>query len=73
MDLLNLSGPPPVFSIGINHRTAPVEVREKIAVSPQEIPELLNQFKDVLEECLVLSTCNRTELYGVTLEGEPKN
>jgi glutamyl-tRNA reductase len=71
MDLLSLNGPPPVFSIGINHRTAPVDVREKIAVSPQEIPGLLNKFKDVLEECLVLSTCNRTELYGVTLEGEP--
>jgi glutamyl-tRNA reductase len=65
------NGPPPVFSIGINHKTAPVEVREKIAFSPQEIPQLLERYKKVLDECLVLSTCNRTELYGVTLEGEP--
>jgi glutamyl-tRNA reductase len=71
MDFLESNGPPPIFSIGINHRTAPVEVREKIAYSPQELPQLLEKFKEVLDECLVLSTCNRTELYGVTLEGEP--
>jgi glutamyl-tRNA reductase len=71
MDFLESHGPPPVFSIGINHKTAPVEVREKIAYSPQELPQLLERFKEVLDECLVLSTCNRTELYGVTLDGEP--
>ncbi len=71
MNFFELNGPPPLFSIGINHKTAPVEVREKIALSPQEIPLLLEKFKDVLDECLILSTCNRTELYGITIEGEP--
>lgn len=71
MSILELNGPPPVFSIGINHKTAPVEVREKIALSPQELPALLDKFKELLDECLILSTCNRTELYGLTIEGEP--
>ena len=54
-----------LVAFGINHMTAPIEVREKIAFSPSEIPEAL---KDLLSlpnsaEVALLSTCNRTELY----------
>jgi glutamyl-tRNA reductase len=54
--------------IGLNHRTAPVEVREKLAVSEGNLPKALatlNACHCVLE-CCILSTCNRTEIYAVT-------
>jgi glutamyl-tRNA reductase len=59
------NGHPILFSIGVNHTTSPIEVREKIFVSDKEVPSLLNVMKELLSEFLVLSTCNRTELYGV--------
>ena len=57
---------PLLFSIGINHKTAPLEIREKMVVSDERLPLLLDKFKGILDECMVISTCNRTELYGVT-------
>jgi len=54
-----------LFAIGVNHKTAPIEVREKIYIHEPEIPELIAKFKETLSECIVLSTCNRTEIYGV--------
>lgn len=55
-----------LFAFGLNHKTAPVEVREKLFVNEKEVPELLGQFKRYLSECVILSTCNRTEIYGVS-------
>lgn len=55
-----------LFAVGINHKTAPIEAREKIYVHAPEIPLLISQLKETLSECVVLSTCNRTEVYGVT-------
>jgi glutamyl-tRNA reductase len=55
-----------LFSIGISHHTAAVEVRERMWFSNDEIRQgaavLKEQFFD---ECMLVSTCNRTELYGV--------
>jgi len=61
-----MSLPKTLFAFGLNHKTAPVEVREKLYVSETEIPALLAKFKETLSECLILSTCNRTEIYGVS-------
>ena len=57
--------------IGLNHRTAPVEVRERLALSGDAVARLLRTFKSepALEEAVVLSTCNRTELYSVPRRG----
>lgn len=55
-----------LFAVGINHKTASIEAREKIYVHEREIPALLAKLKETLTECVVLSTCNRTEIYGVT-------
>ena len=55
-----------LFAFGINHTTAPIEVREKLCITEQEIPALLAKLKETLAECLILSTCNRTEIYGVS-------
>lgn len=57
---------PVLFSIGMNHKTAPLEVREKMSISEDRLPEILNRFRGELAECMIISTCNRTELYGVT-------
>lgn len=53
--------------VGINHKTAPVEVREKFAFSAKQAVEanLLLKQSAALSENLVLSTCNRTEIYAV--------
>ena len=55
-----------LFAVGLNHRTAPVEVRERIYLHADEIPTIIQTLKDTLDEVVVLSTCNRTEIYGVT-------
>lgn len=54
-----------LFSLGVNHRTASIEAREKIYVHEYEMFELIGKLKQTLTECLILSTCNRTEIYGV--------
>jgi glutamyl-tRNA reductase len=54
-----------LVALSINHRAAPVEVREKLWFSANEIRQVLRQLKDqYFEEVMVFSTCNRTELYG---------
>ncbi|MCS1351462.1 glutamyl-tRNA reductase [Mechercharimyces sp. CAU 1602] len=56
-----------IMVAGINHQTAPVELRERMAFSADEISEAVTRLqaqKGVLE-CVVLSTCNRMELYAV--------
>jgi glutamyl-tRNA reductase len=58
--------------IGCNHRTAPVEFRERIAFTPEQALRAVDELRrhGIIEEALVLSTCNRSELYGVSAEGE---
>jgi len=53
--------------IGINHKTAPVEIREKFSFSPKQIIEVNRLLKGqgFLAENLILSTCNRMEIYAV--------
>jgi glutamyl-tRNA reductase len=54
----------PIFVFGLNHNTAPVEVREKLYVPEDIIPDLSRELKEVgIGENVVLSTCNRTEFY----------
>lgn len=51
--------------VGLNHRTAPVEVRERFSVSSGKLGAEAKRLLDIegLEESVVLSTCNRTEFY----------
>ena len=53
--------------VGLNFRTAPVEVREKVSFSKEQAQRAAEELrtKGILEETLVLSTCNRSEVYGV--------
>jgi glutamyl-tRNA reductase len=57
-----------LITLGINHKTAPLKLRERLAFTPQSLPEALSSLKRLshVEEASILSTCNRTELYCVT-------
>jgi glutamyl-tRNA reductase len=50
--------------IGVNHKTAPIEVRERIAISREELPETTRALAAVpgVAECMIVSTCNRVEI-----------
>jgi glutamyl-tRNA reductase len=54
--------------IGVNHRSAPVELREQLAISEGKLPEALRQLLEVagVREALILSTCNRVEILAHT-------
>lgn len=56
-----------IFALGLSHKTAPVELRETLAFGAEELPEVLPRLKEAtgVAEVALLSTCNRTELYGV--------
>jgi glutamyl-tRNA reductase len=58
----------PLVVIGINHRTAPVDIREKVVFAGEELPEALRELVRVpgVRESIIVSTCNRTELYCLT-------
>ena len=55
-----------VIVIGVNHDSAPVAVRERVAFAPEVVPEAISDLisSTQLEEGVILSTCNRTEIYG---------
>jgi len=57
----------PIVALGLSHHTAPVEVREGVAVSPEALPSVLKQIGQAPEisECAMLATCNRSEVYMV--------
>lgn len=59
------------FVLGLNHKTAPIEIREKIAISQSHLKKALSSLFSFDEkdnqECVILSTCNRTEFYSVGL------
>jgi glutamyl-tRNA reductase len=56
-----------IVLVGLNFRTAPVEVREKVSFSTEQAQRAAEELRaqGILEETLVLSTCNRSEVYGV--------
>lgn len=57
---------------GVRHRTAPIEVREKFALLEEEVASALAVLKACvgIEECAILTTCNRTEIYAVVSDTE---
>lgn len=55
---------------GVNHRTAPIELRERIAIAPDELAEVTRLLASVpgVAECMIVSTCNRVELITANAE-----
>ncbi|MGB0765293.1 MAG: glutamyl-tRNA reductase, partial [Luminiphilus sp.] len=63
-----------LIAVGINHDSATLEIREQVSFAPENIPSALAQALSAvpLHEVVILSTCNRTEIYGVTAgTGDP--
>jgi glutamyl-tRNA reductase len=60
----------PLFTIGISHHTAPIEIREKVAIARSEYSERVRDLCALpgMEEVLVVGTCNRTEIYCLSSE-----
>ncbi len=61
----------PLQIFGLNHTTAPVEIREQVIYSGDDVARALSQLLDLdgIEEAVLLSTCNRTEFYVVLSDG----
>lgn len=59
-----------IVLVGLNHRTAPVAVRERVSFTADQARRAASELRSrgILEETLVLSTCNRSEVYGVPPE-----
>ncbi|MCY4415667.1 MAG: glutamyl-tRNA reductase [Chloroflexi bacterium] len=49
--------------LGLDHRTAPVDVRERLSVEREQLPDALTQLSEYVPQAAILSTCNRTEVY----------
>ena len=64
-----------LIAFGINHKTAPVDIREKVAFAPEKMEQALHECinKGEVSEAAIVSTCNRTELYFCLLEDDASN
>lgn len=62
-----------LIALGINHTTASVDIRERVSLVPDQIAAFLSFAKEqrIADEVVVLSTCNRTELYFYRLHTTP--
>jgi glutamyl-tRNA reductase len=52
-----------VLLLGVNHETAPVAIRERLSISAEQIPAVLQRLHAEIGEIAIISTCNRTEIY----------
>jgi glutamyl-tRNA reductase len=60
-----------LIAVSINHHTAPVELREALHLNREEIIDLIAELKkELFSEGLIISTCNRTEIYGIPKENK---
>lgn len=57
-----------IIAVGFNHKTAPVDLRERMAVSSESLTESLQRLQQLksIMECVIVSTCNRLECYVVS-------
>jgi glutamyl-tRNA reductase len=66
---------PRLVAVGLDHSTAPIDLRERVAFADSEIPVALAQLTDpadpLFEQAALLSTCNRVEIYGVARSPRP--
>ncbi|VAW44251.1 Glutamyl-tRNA reductase [hydrothermal vent metagenome] len=59
-----------LITLGVNHETAPVDIRETVSFTTERAQLAINELKAqaLIAECIILSTCNRTEIYCVLTE-----
>jgi len=63
----------PLIVLGLSHRSSPVTIRERFAFAEARIPAALQSLRDsgAADEAVILSTCNRVEIYAFTLQEPP--
>ncbi len=59
-----------IVVVGVDHTTAPLPFRERLACSVRQIPQVLAAARQIVQECVLLSTCNRVELYALCTSAE---
>ncbi len=59
-----------LITLGVNHETAPVDIRETVSFTTERAQVAINELKSqsLIAECIILSTCNRTEIYCILKE-----
>jgi glutamyl-tRNA reductase len=64
-----------IFVFGLSHKTAPIEVREKLAIRAEDLPAAVAQLarRPEVREIMVLSTCNRVEVFGAARPGRDRD
>ncbi|SFC03381.1 glutamyl-tRNA reductase [Marinospirillum celere] len=62
------------LALGINHKTAPVALRERVAFTPSQLEEASQQLRkhESIKEAAIVSTCNRTEVYTLVEAGDAR-
>jgi glutamyl-tRNA reductase len=66
-----MSAAPVLFVVGASHHTTPIELRERLALGPERLPQFRRELAGLpgLREVAILNTCNRVEFYGVANDG----
>jgi glutamyl-tRNA reductase len=59
-----------IVLVGVDHLSAPIALRERLSCTQRQIPQVLHEIRDVAQECVLISTCNRVEMYAVFSEIE---
>ena len=54
-----------IVLVGVDHLSAPIALRERLVCSQRQLPQVLQAIRNVAQECVLLSTCNRMEIYAV--------
>lgn len=62
-----------LLALGLNHKTAPLAIRERVVIDAERLPAALHKLHDVetVSEAAIVSTCNRTELYCDLQDPDP--
>lgn len=55
-----------ILLVGLSHKSAPLEIRESVSFLSEQLPKALASLKTQVGESVILSTCNRTEIYAIT-------
>jgi glutamyl-tRNA reductase len=59
-----------IVLVGVDHVSAPITLRERLSCTKRQIPQVLHEICNIAQECVLLSTCNRVEIYAVLAEIE---
>ena len=57
-----------LLAVGLNHRTAPLDLREKLTVDNEQLAPSLNQLSGSVQQNIIISTCNRLEIYSYSTD-----